>query len=171
MDGLNQFLDELAAPTATPGGGSAAAAAAAMAAALGSMVSGLGKTPADAYESDRAFFAEAVKRDAESYAAVVAAYKQPRDTRGPAVEQALHGAAGVPLEVAEKAVALKRNLLTLRDTAPAKFRSDLETALALVAAALEGALANVRINIESMKDAELVRGLRNRLDALMEARN
>ena len=33
--GLPEFLDALAAPTATPGGGSAAAAAAAMAAALG----------------------------------------------------------------------------------------------------------------------------------------
>ena len=43
VDGLNEFLDELAAPTATPGGGSAAAAAAAMAAALGAMVSGLAK--------------------------------------------------------------------------------------------------------------------------------
>ena len=36
--GLNEFLDELAAPTAVPGGGSAAAAAGALAAALGVMV-------------------------------------------------------------------------------------------------------------------------------------
>jgi len=65
--GLNEFLDELAAPTATPGGGSAAAAAGAMAAALGAMVSGLAKLPADTYEADRKFLAEAVKRDAASY--------------------------------------------------------------------------------------------------------
>jgi glutamate formiminotransferase len=60
VNGLNEFLDELAAPTATPGGGSAAAAAAAMAAALGAMVSGLAKLPGDAFEADRKFFAEAV---------------------------------------------------------------------------------------------------------------
>ncbi len=41
--GLPEFLDALAAPTATPGGGSAAAAAAAMAAALGAMVTRLSK--------------------------------------------------------------------------------------------------------------------------------
>ncbi|MEI9970568.1 MAG: cyclodeaminase/cyclohydrolase family protein [Ignavibacteriota bacterium] len=39
--GLPEFLDALAAPTATPGGGSASAAAAAMAAALGAMVTRL----------------------------------------------------------------------------------------------------------------------------------
>src|SRR5450432_4016491 len=44
--GLPEFLDALAAPTATPGGGSAAAAAAAMAAALGSMVTRLAKLDA-----------------------------------------------------------------------------------------------------------------------------
>src|SRR5581483_11052296 len=41
--GLPEFLDALAAPTATPGGGSASAAAAAMAAALGAMVTRLSK--------------------------------------------------------------------------------------------------------------------------------
>jgi glutamate formiminotransferase/formiminotetrahydrofolate cyclodeaminase len=41
--GLPEFLDALAAGTATPGGGSAAAAAAAMGAALGAMVSRLAK--------------------------------------------------------------------------------------------------------------------------------
>ena len=48
--GLNEFLDELAAPTAVPGGGSAAAAAGAMAAALGAMVGGLAKLPAGEFE-------------------------------------------------------------------------------------------------------------------------
>src|SRR5499427_8801080 len=41
--GAEPFIEQLAAPTATPGGGSAAAAAAAMAAALGSMVAGLSR--------------------------------------------------------------------------------------------------------------------------------
>jgi glutamate formiminotransferase / formiminotetrahydrofolate cyclodeaminase len=151
VDGLNEFLDELAAPTATPGGGSAAAAAAAMAAALGAMVSGLAKLPADAFEADRKFFAEAVKRDAASYYGVRAAYKRPKDERAPFVETALHEAAVVPLEVAESATALKNRLRDLASTAPAKFGSDIETALGLAQAGIDGALANVRINIASMK--------------------
>jgi glutamate formiminotransferase len=166
VDGLNEFLDELAAPTATPGGGSAAAAAAAMAAALGAMVSGLAKLPAEAFEADRKFFAEAVKRDAASYEGVRAAYKKPKDERAPFVEQALHAAAVVPLEVAEAAAALKARLRTLAATAPAKFGSDIETAEGLAQAGIDGALANVRINIASMKDESLTAGLRERLAKL-----
>jgi len=166
VDGLSEFLDDLAAPTATPGGGSAAAAAAAMAAALGAMVSGLAKLPADAFEAARRFFAEAVKRDAASYEAVRAAYKRPKDERAPFVEQALHGAAVVPLEVAEAAAALRERLRALAATAPAKFGSDIETAQGLAQAGIDGALANVRINIESMKDEAAVAPLRERLAKL-----
>jgi len=165
-DGFTEFLDELAAPTATPGGGSAAAAAAAMAAALGTMVAGLAKLQADAFEADRKFFAEAVKRDAASYEAVRAAYKRPKDERAPFVERALHGAAVVPLEVAEAAAALKNRLRELAAAAPARFGSDVETAQGLAQAGMDGALANVRINMESMKDEALIAGLRERLDRL-----
>jgi hypothetical protein len=62
--GLPEFLDALAAPTATPGGGSAAAAAA-MAAALGAMVTRLAKLDGGAFEEDRRFFTGAVERAAE----------------------------------------------------------------------------------------------------------
>ena len=166
VSGLNEFLDELAAPTATPGGGSAAAAAAAMAAALGAMVSGLAKLPTDAFEADRKFFAEAVKRDAASYEGVRAAYKRPKDERAPFVEQALYEAAVVPLEVAEFATGLKNRLRDLAATAPAKFGSDIETAQGLAQAGIDGALANVRINIASMKDESAVAPLQERLGKL-----
>lgn len=164
--GLNEFLDELAAPTATPGGGSAAAAAAAMAASLGAMVAGLAKLPAEAFEAGRRFFAEAVERDAASYRGVVQAYKRPQGEREPYVERALAEAAAVPLEVAERTAALQAHLRTLAGAAPGKFASDVETALALADAALAGAMANVRINIGSMKDADLAAGLRGRMEAL-----
>lgn len=166
MGGLNEFLDELAAPTATPGGGSAAAAAAAMAASLGAMVSGLAKLPPEAFDADRKFFADAVQRDAEAYSGVVAAYKLPREERGPDVERALQQAAKVPLEVAEEATSLKERLRTLAATAPEKFRSDVQTALALADAAFAGAAANVRINLETMKDDLLAADIRARLERL-----
>jgi glutamate formiminotransferase/formiminotetrahydrofolate cyclodeaminase len=163
MDGLNEFLDELAAPTATPGGGSAAAAAGAMAAALGEMVSGLAKLPVETWQASRKFFAEAVTRDAAAYEGVRAAYKKPKEERAPFVEQALLEAAGVPLEVAEEAASLGERLRALKTAVPEKFASDVETALGLAGAAVGGAVANVRINIESMKDQSLAAGLQERL--------
>jgi glutamate formiminotransferase/formiminotetrahydrofolate cyclodeaminase len=164
--GLDEFLDAVAAPTATPGGGSAAAAAGALAAALGVMVAGLAKLDATAFEADRRFFSAAVQRDADAYSGVVAAYRIPKAERGQAVEQALHEAAKVPLEVAEEAASLKKRLRALASTAPAKFASDVQTAEALAEACFQGALANVRINVASMKDEELSQTIRQRLARL-----
>src|SRR6185312_12827349 len=127
--GLPEFLDALAAPTATPGGGSASAAAAAMSAALAAMVSKLAKLDAAPFEDDRHFFAEAVERDAQAFNHVMAAYKRPKAERAPYVEEALHGAAEVPLAVVERAAALERRLDALQ--IPAKFGSDLAVAKAL----------------------------------------
>jgi len=45
-------------------------------------------------------------------------------------------------------------------------KSDLTTASALARAAIEGALANVEINLESLKDAEFVAMVRQRAGAL-----
>ena len=148
--GLPEFLDALAAPTATLGGGSASAAAAAMAAALGSMVTRLAKLDSAAFEEDRRFFTEAVDRDAEAFQRVMLAYKRPKDERAPYVEEALHGAAEVPLEVLERAAAMEARLASIE--IPAKFASDLAVAKALVTAAKTGVLENVRINLDSIQD-------------------
>jgi formiminotetrahydrofolate cyclodeaminase len=150
--GLVEFLDALAAPRATPGGGSAAAAAGAMAAALGVMVAKLSKREEPAFEEDRRFFAAAVDRDAAAYEKVMAAYRRPKSERGPFVEEALHEAAGVPMEVAERSQALAGKLEMLVRETPEKFASDLHTAAALCGAALAGAVANVRINLDSISD-------------------
>jgi len=134
--GLPEFLDGLAAPTATPGGGSASAAAAAMAAALGSMVTGLAKLDSGAFEEDRRFFTGAAER----------------------------GAAGVPLDVLERVCAMLTRLEELQ--VPARFASDLAVAKALAAAAKTGALENVRINIEAIKGQDFRASVEARLRAL-----
>jgi len=145
--GLPEFLDALAAATATPGGGSAAAAAAAMGAALGAMVSRLAKLDPAGYEDDRGFFTAAVER-------------------APFVEEALHGAALVPLEVLERAAAMNARLENL--DVPARFSSDLAVAKALTAAAKTGGLENVRINLESIEDAAFKAAVEARLRRLTE---
>jgi glutamate formiminotransferase len=161
--GLPEFLDALAAPTATPGGGSASAAAAAMAAALGAMVTRLAKQDPGAFEEDRRFFTEAVDRDAEAFNQVMAAYRRPKDERGPYVEEALHGAAEVPLQVYERASAMAARLGALQ--IPAKFGSDLAVAKALTVAAKAGVLENVKINLESIQDSLFKAGVDARLSA------
>jgi formiminotetrahydrofolate cyclodeaminase len=159
--GLPEFLDALAAPTATPGGGSASAAAAAMAAALGAMVTRLAKQDPGPFEEDRRFFTEAVDRDAEAFNQVMAAYKRPKDERAPYVEEALHGAAEVPLQVYERASAMAARLDALQ--IPAKFGSDLAVAKALTVAAKAGVLENVKINLDSIQDPSFKSGVDARL--------
>jgi glutamate formiminotransferase/formiminotetrahydrofolate cyclodeaminase len=161
--GLREFLDALAAPAGAPGGGSAAAAAAAMASALGAMVARLSKLDAAAFEEMRAFFTEAVERDAAAFRDVMAAYRRPKDERGPFVERALEVATSVPLEVFTKAGELEARLDGLRSAAPAKFSSDVATGQALARAAKEGARANVEINLESLPEGEF----RNRVRAVL----
>src|SRR5580658_3316021 len=162
--GLPEFLDALAAPTATPGGGSASAAAAAMGAALGAMVTRLAKQDSGSFEEDRRFFTEAVELDAEAFQKVMAAYKRPKEERAPFVEAALHGAAEVPLQVLERASAMLTRLESLQ--IPAKFGSDLAVAKALTIAAKAGVLENVRINLDSIKDEAFRAAVQSRLAAV-----
>src|ERR1700690_2910704 len=123
------FLDALAAPTAAPGGGSVAALSGALAASLGEMVAGLSRKKksqavhVDALSAALAefsaasrFFAAAIDRDAASFDAVMAAYKLPQETselkgrRDEAIQNAMKGAAQVPLEVARKAAGVFERL-------------------------------------------------------------
>ena len=162
--GLDEFLDALAAPTAAPGGGSAAAAAAAMAAGLGAMVSKLSKQDSTLFEQDRQFFSEAVERDSAAFRQVMAAYKLPKAERAPFVEEAMHGATEVPLQVAERATALLGRLEALQ--VPARMASDLFVARSLVHAARQGALENVKINLESIQDETFRAAIGTRLSLL-----
>ena len=150
--GLNEFLDSLAASTPAPGGGSAAAAAGAMAAALGAMVSGLAKFDGASFDADRQFLAAAVERDAAAFGEVMTAYRMPKAERPPHVEAALQKAATVPMEVAERVFDLDARLEELARETPQRFSSDLATARALAAAAIQGALANVVINLGSIAE-------------------
>ena len=159
--GLPEFLDALAAPTPTPGGGSASAAAAAMGAALGAMVTRLAKQDSSSFEEDRRFFTEAVELDAAAFQKVMAAYKRPKEERAPFVEEALHSAAEVPLQVLERAAAMLTRLDRLE--IPAKFGSDLAVAKALTVAAKAGVLENVRINLDSIKDEAFQASVQSRL--------
>ena len=182
--GIEPFVEQLAAPTATPGGGSAAAAAGAMAAGLAHMVAAMsrGKKSYLAYESElsaaiaqlaqlREDLKAAVDADADSYNVVMKAYKQAKESAdGDAiVNAALKQATTVPFGVAEKARAVEALVKKLGPITNPNMKSDLTTASALAEAAIEGALANVEINLESMKDEVFVSEMRQRTKSLTAA--
>ncbi|HEY6307187.1 MAG TPA: glutamate formimidoyltransferase [Candidatus Angelobacter sp.] len=179
--GAEPFIEQLAAPTATPGGGSAAAAAAAMAAALGSMVAGLSRRK-KAYLQHEAQLSTALARlgrlredlkaaidaDAESYNQVMAASKHAKGSPdGDAlIDTALKGATNVPLETAEKAGEVADIVASLGPITNPNMASDLTVATCLARAAIQGALANVEINLSSLKDAGFANLVRSKVARL-----
>jgi len=110
----------------------------------------------------------AIVADAESYNVVMKAYKSAKESSdGEAtISAALKQATSVPLGVAEKAVEVAEIATTLTPITNPNMKSDLTTAIALAKAALEGALANVEINLESLKDAPFINQTRKRAAAL-----
>jgi formiminotetrahydrofolate cyclodeaminase len=100
----------------------------------------------------------AIDDDAESYNAVMKAYKQAKesaDGKG-IIEAALKQATSIPLRVAEQATEVADIAGKLGPITSPNMKSDLTTALALAEAAIKGALANVEINLESLTDQAFV---------------
>jgi glutamate formiminotransferase/formiminotetrahydrofolate cyclodeaminase len=166
------FLEAVAEATATPGGGSVSALAGALAASLGQMVAGLSRkkksqaafvdqlsSAIDELRAAAAALANAIDHDAAAYDAVLAAFKLPKESsaeqskRAEAIQHATKGAAEVPMQVAEAALAVYERLAQLESISGAAMISDLRVGRLMAAAAVRGALENVAINLESLADA------------------
>jgi glutamate formiminotransferase/formiminotetrahydrofolate cyclodeaminase len=181
--GVEPFIEQVAAPTATPGGGSAAAATGAMAAGLANMVAAMsrGKKAYLQYETPlseaiarlgqlREELKAAIDADAESYNLVMKAYKAAKESADGdgAINAALRQATNVPLGVAERVVEVAQIAGKLGPITNPNMKSDLVTAVALSKAALAGALANVEINLEALKDEAFVAETRKKVETLQE---
>lgn len=181
--GVEPFIEQLAAPTAVPGGGSASAASAAMAAGLAHMVASMsrGKKAYLAHESQlsaaigrlgplREELKAAIDADAAAFTSVMNAYKQAKSAdesaAGAMIDAALQQATSVPLGVAERALEVAGIAQSLEPITNPNMKSDLTTAIAVARAAVTGALANVEINLASMKDEGFVNQVRQRIAAL-----
>ncbi len=159
------FAAKLAARTPTPGGGSASAAAGAFGAGLGEMVIAYSVKPgttdpemdaaAKRLSGLRGQLLAGIDEDAASFEAVRAARRKMKEAPSDAAarrewEQALRHAAEVPLATAQQVRDAAKVLEAIRPRVKATIASDLTTALALLAAAAEGALANVAINLAEL---------------------
>lgn len=172
------LLDAVAAATPTPGGGSVAALAGALGAALVQMHAGLtvGKAGYEAVapemqevlsraEALRADLAEAVRRDSESYDAVVRAFAMPKGTdeekarRREVIQAALIGAAEVPMQVARASVEVLQLAKQVAQKGNPSCSCDSGVAGFMAFAALRGALLNVEVNAKDIKTPEVAANL------------
>jgi glutamate formiminotransferase / formiminotetrahydrofolate cyclodeaminase len=167
-ESIAEFGARLAARTPTPGGGSASAVAAALGTALGEMVLAYSIDPAapghplaelrSNLPAARRTFLELSEADSAAYEAVRAARRLRKERAGdPTVEEryraALTRAADVPLETARSAKELADRFSAAGPSTKPALASDLTTAIALLAAAREGALANVAANLPDLRAA------------------
>lgn len=173
----------------TPGGGSAAALAGAAGASLLAMVAGLPKPrasqPMDVEKlKDAGIRAAAVAsrleslidEDSDAYSGVVEAFRLPKSSddekaaRSAAIQRALTSATETPLTVMRhcaEALSLAPAAIALGNE---NATTDAQVGVGLLEAALQGAAANVEINLGSLKDAEYVARVREEAALLLAAR-
>jgi len=182
---LARFLDTLASDAPAPGGGSMAAFSGAAAAGLIEMVAGLtiGKKGYEAVAEEmaaikgkaaaaRARLTLLIDEDAAAFDGVMAAFALPKATeeekaaRKAAVQTAFIHAARLPMETAT----LSASLLPLAEACLVRgnnnAESDATVAVHLIRTAVRGGLANVRINLSSIKDGAVVADLGAQADLL-----
>lgn len=166
-----QLLAALANAEPTPGGGTAAAIAGAMGASALVMVTGLAKSKSNSDDEKAALakaraaiepiasrLTELADADTAAYNAVMAAYRLPKATddqkaaRSRAIQDALRGATIVPLDTLRTAAQAIDHGRIVADNGNRSAASDAGVAIGLLKAAADGAAANVRANLASLKD-------------------
>lgn len=182
---IEQFLDKLASASPTPGGGSAAALSGAFGAALAAMVCRLTigrknyqnvsaefEALLPRAESLRAELLQLTKQDAEAYDRVMAAYRLPKATeaeksaRTAVIQDALKGAAEIPLRVATVCAELLELSQAASTRGNKNAASDAGASALMVEAGLRAALLNVEINLGLIQDADFVSQTRNAIEPL-----
>lgn len=178
---LAEFTAALASAAPTPGGGGASALVGVQAVALAQMVAELtlkNERYADAHEAMQAVREEAeglraevlsyIQKDADAFGALVAAWRLPKDdpSRAERNEAATCAAAEVPLALAEACARIFPLAAQVLEKGVASARSDGKLAVLFAAAAIRGALYNVRINIKNMPENEYTKLLITRQKTL-----
>ena len=146
---IRDFLDQLAARTPTPGGGGAAAVTGAIAAGLVAMAARFSATRlpgagelADQADELRRRAADLAEADARAYAAVLDARRQSGE-----LQEALHGAALVPLEIAVIGAEVAQLAARVAEAGNPNLRGDAVTGAVLAAASARSAACLVDINV------------------------
>jgi glutamate formiminotransferase/formiminotetrahydrofolate cyclodeaminase len=168
---VGMFPELVAAATPTPGGGSVAAASGMMAAALGQMVCNLTigkpkytgrKLRLQAVRTELTDLAaqlrELIAEDADSFEAVLKAYRLPKETdeqkasRADRIQSATLVAINVPMRTAAQSLQVLKLLRELAEIGNPNALSDAAVGAQLALAAIKGASYNVQVNLSSLAD-------------------
>ncbi len=173
---INSFIDELSSKNAVPGGGSASALAASVGASLIIMVTNLTidkknyldvsdemKEIREKVTVNRDILTKLIDEDSNGYSAVMDAFKLPKETeedkkrRSKAIQDALVIAANVPLEIARVSLDTFKYVSFVYNHGNKNALSDAKVAAVMLRSAIFGAIYNVEINVDSLKDQELAK--------------
>jgi len=167
---VRPFIDRVASTDPVPGGGSVAALAGALGTALGQMVIRLTKDKKNFQQHSERYLdaldrmapyrealLELIDADSEAFNQVMAAYKIPKDSpeREQAIQAALIRATDIPSRTANCAAEALRVLEELRAIIHPNVASDLQVGLHMLRTSVRGAIANMRINLNDVKDADV----------------
>ncbi|MBI4473409.1 MAG: glutamate formimidoyltransferase [Acidobacteria bacterium] len=167
---VRPFIDRVASTDPVPGGGSVAALAGALGTALGQMAIRLTKDKKNFQQHSERYLdaldrmapyrealLELIDADSEAFNQVMAAYKIPKDSpeREQAIQAALIRATDIPSRTANCAAEALRVLEELRAVIHPNVASDLQVALHMLRTSVRGAIANMRINLNDVKDADV----------------
>lgn len=182
---ITEFLSRTASSDPVPGGGSVSALGAAISAALSEMVAALtiGRKGYESSEKEmmeiiqrarglREKLTKDIDRDSDAYSQVITAFRLPNDTeenknrRRQAVQDGFKQAALIPLGVAKDA----SDLLNLAEKVVKRGNknavTDAAVAVMIARAAILGALLNVKINLNSIKDKNFVDDIKSQVQEI-----
>ncbi len=182
---LSQFLDAVAAGTATPGGGSVSALAGTLAAALVEMVVNLtvGRKGFEAQEAEmkkmgeearsyRDALGSTIAQDINAYQAVMKAYLLPKTTeaekskRKEEIQKALRRAADPPLFTAATSLKVLKLCQKAAEKGNPNTITDAAVGALLAEAALRGGVFNVLVNLAALEEEDTVKKMRQELSRL-----
>ncbi len=171
---INSFIEELSSKNAVPGGGSASALSSSIGASLIIMVTNLTigrkkylevsdkmQEVQDKVIANRDTLTKLIEEDSKGYSAVMDAFKLPKETeeekkaRSKAIQEALVVAANVPLEIARVSLDTLKYVPYVFKNGNSNAVSDAKVAAVMLRSGTFGAIYNVEINVDSLKDREL----------------
>ncbi len=183
---IGEFLDKTAAGTPTPGGGSVCALTGALAASLSIMVGELTvnkdidekvrKDALDTMEKSKMLLEKLKKgidEDPKAFDKVMEAIRLPKVSdddkkkRIDSIQKALKEAAETPYEVAKLCIQVMEVSIHMLKIGNKNAASDAAVSGYLAYAALNGAIHNVKINLNSIKDVDYVNEMKKNVDNIL----